>query len=551
MATMDDQAEVLVVGAGPVGLCAAYNLTRHGVRVRLVDRATGPATTSRALATHARSLEVYDQMGVLEALLAAGRKVEHFSVHQGGRCLVRFDTDYSRLPTRFPFTLMIDQAITERVLREALAGLGVPIEWEVALESFTQDDTGVRTTLRHADGRTETVETGWLVGCDGGKSTVRKLLGLPLIGDSTETWLIADAVVDTDLPGDSIHLLHAGTGSVMLVPFPEPGKFRLLDTVDTDHADLADEVARRFAGKISRVLGKPVEVSTPSWVSVFTIQQRMVPSMRVDRVLVAGDAAHVHSPASGQGMNTGIQDAYNLAWKLAMVVRGTAGPGLLDSYGAERVPIGKALLGSTRKATLLVALQNRAMALGLPVGTAVLRGLAPLKRFVERRIMGAMSGLALTYRDTPLRVDGRPVGRVPVGTRISVVDATGAAAPGWQALLAELREPRWRLLVVPREGDATPAAIARAHPDLAVRTVTVDGATPAPGGPLPLADPDGRLRAALGLAPGDWQLVRPDGYLAATGSGLTGAEFDQLLSSLLCRPAGVDRPSDETALENA
>ncbi|SBT42897.1 FAD-dependent oxidoreductase [Micromonospora auratinigra] len=553
MATMEDQVEVLVVGAGPVGLCAAYNLTRHGVRVRVVDRAPGPATTSRALATHARSLETYDQMGVLDAMLAAGRKVEHFSVHQGGRCLVRFDTDYSRLPTRFPFTLMIDQAITERVLRDALAGLGVPVQWGVTLESFTQDDAGVRTTLRYADGRTGTVPSGWLLGCDGGRSTVRKQLGLPLIGDSTETWLIADAIVDTDLPGDSIHLLHAGAGSVMLVPFPEEGKFRLLDTVDTDHADAADEVARRFAGKISRVLGRPVEVRTPSWVSVFTIQQRMVPSMRVDRVLVAGDAAHVHSPASGQGLNTGVQDAYNLAWKLAMVVRGTAGAGLLDSYGAERVPIGAALLGSTRKATVLVALRNRAMAVALPVGTGLLNGLRPLKRFVERRIMGAMSALALTYRDTPLnRPTGRRVGRVPLGGRVSVVDATGAAAPGWAALLAELREPRWRLLVVPdRPVDPAPGAVARAHPDLAVRTVTDEPGTPVAGGPTPLADPGGRLRADLGLRPGDWYLVRPDGYLASAGTGLVPAEVDRLLDSLLCRTTGARPQPDHTALENA
>ncbi|MEV4636612.1 FAD-dependent oxidoreductase [Actinoplanes sp. NPDC049548] len=550
MATESISPEVLVVGAGPAGLTAAYNLARHGVRVRLVDRAAGPATTSRALATHARTLEIYDQMDVLAELMPRGRRVEHFTLHQGGRRLVRFDTDYSRLPTRFPFTLMVDQVITEEVLRDAAARLGVTVEWGVTLAAFEQDDGGVTATLRHADGRVEECAAGWLVGCDGGHSTVRKTLELPLLGDSTETWLIADAYVDTDLPQDSIHWLHTGSGTVMLVPFPEAGKWRLLDTADARGDADPDAVAARFERKLGRALGRRTPVARPSWVSVFTIQQRMVPRMRVGRCLVAGDAAHVHSPASGQGLNTGIQDAYNLAWKLAMVVQGTAGADLLDSYEAERVPIGRRLIGSTKRATALVALKNTMMAAALPVGTAVLRTVGPLKRRIERSIMGAMSGLALSYADSPLSRPSRVRRRGPVpGARVSVVTAGSYDAPGWRAFAAELRRPEWILLTGTDVADGVLPEPDSHGGALRVLRVATQGTAPAV-----LPDPDGKLRADLGLAPEGWLLVRPDGYLAAAGPDLAGADLGALLDELLVRhghrpPAmtAVHRPHQESA----
>ncbi|MEV7553307.1 FAD-dependent oxidoreductase [Amycolatopsis sp. NPDC089917] len=528
-----DTVDVLVVGAGPVGLTVAHELRRRGVGVRVVDRADGPAPTSRATATHARTLEVYHQMGVLEELLARGQRVGHFSMHRGGRMLARLGTDYSELPTRFPFTLQIDQVFTEEVLRKRLSELGTDVEWSCEVTGLGQDARGVTVDLSR-DGGTEKLAVPWLVGADGAHSFVRRSLGLKLLGDSTETWLVADAMIDLDLPRDSLHWLHTGNGTVLLVPFATPGKWRLLDTADVDNAGDYAAVGARFAGKLRLALGKPVEVSTPTWVSAFTIQQRMIPSMRSGRCFVAGDAAHVHSPASGQGMNTGIQDAHNLGWKLAQVVRGEAEESLLDSYGVERVPVGEVLLGSTKTATALIALRNFGAPVLLPVGLGILKRVTPLRRRIERKILRGMSGLALHYRESPLSQGVKEADGLQAGDRVGCSAETEQASPGWRALCAELADPRWTLLAFPGTEAGFKDTLAEIDEHfsgaVSVRTVsTVDSF------PHRLTDPGDLLRGGLDAREGDFLLIRPDGYLAARGT-LAGTDLTSVLSDVHLRP---------------
>ncbi len=501
---MSGSVDVLVAGAGPVGLTAAYELARRGVRVRVVDAAAGPATTSRAITTHPRSLETYAQMGVLDEILARGHRIAAFSLFRDGSRLARLDADYSQIPTRFPFTLMIDQVSTEEVLRAALAKQGVEVEWGVRVDTFTQDADGVDVTLSGA-GADGVLRVPWLVGCDGGHSTVRKTLGLKLIGEQTETWLLADATVATDLDRTSLYWIRVGDGTCMAGPMPGENRWRMLDTVDTSYDGDMDAVAARFTRKLTAGLGVPMSVGTPSWVSVFTAQQRMVSSMRVGRCFVAGDAAHVHSPASGQGMNTGIQEAYNLGWKLAMVHAGQAQDGLLDTYSAERVPIGAQLLGSTKQATKLVALRNSVAATAMPLVFGIVDRVRPIRLRIQRKILGRVAGLGLGYEDGPLvRPADRDVTPKP-GQRVTQVMSEPAASPGWTELFAELEDVRWTVLT-----DQRPAL---AYPWISVRTVT-DTAS----GPTDLADPDRKLRSTLHLEPGDWLLIRPDGYVAARGT---------------------------------
>jgi 6-methylpretetramide 4-monooxygenase / 4-hydroxy-6-methylpretetramide 12a-monooxygenase len=556
----DPRPQVLIAGAGPVGLTAAHELARRGLDVRVVDAAPGPARSSRAVAVHPRTLETLDQMGVVDALRERGRENRAFTMFASGRRLVRLEADYASMPTRFPYTVIVEQSATEAVLREAVAAQGVAIEWGVKVTGFEQDTDSVRVRLQRADGGEQTCRADWLVGCDGGHSTVRKQLGLPLIGESRDTWMLADAPVRTDLVPDSIYWVHTGQQALMMVPYARQGHWRLLDTAPGDQG--ADAAARRLSEKLSAGLGTPVAVGEPEWTSVFTFQQRMVPRMHEGRVFVAGDAAHVHSPASGQGMNTGIQEAYNLAWKLAAVARGHAGRHLLDTYDEERVPIGRALLGSTRTATFLVQFKNLLAAAALPVVFTVVRKVAPLRRAIQRKVLGGMSGLRIGYRDCSLSLSveeprrtrppltgagsrirrrgadrlARPSGTGPApGERVSAAAAVHAGQPGPDALAAELREVRWTLLwaagapqcdAVPAE---TAARAAASHtPWLSVRTV---GARPgsAPGA---LPDPGRTLRDALGLGAGGWLLIRPDGYLAARGTRLTQEAWQGALSAL-------------------
>ncbi|MFI6346445.1 FAD-dependent monooxygenase [Streptomyces sp. NPDC050560] len=525
---------MLVAGAGPVGLTLAHELARHGVRVRIVDARRAPVTTSRAIATHPRTLETYAQMGIVDEVLPLGQRVSAFTLFQNGKRLTRLEADYGRTPTRYPFTLTITQVRTESVLRAALARRGVEVEWDTRLDAFEHDAHGVRARLA-GPGGTEEVDVPWLVGCDGGHSVVRKRLGLRLLGEQSETWMLADARVDTELPRHSIYWVRTGGTTLMMVPLSEPGRWRLLDTSRPPHDEDPGRVAGRMAAMLSSGTGGTVRVGRPDWVSVFTFQQRMVERMRVGRCLVAGDAAHVHSPASGQGMNTGIQEAYNVAWKLAAVVHGRAPEELLDSYGEERVPVGRSLLDSTKTATRLIQLRNPVLQRALPVFFALVRTVPALRRHMQHKILGTMSGLEVNYAASSLSLpeDGAPAPRP--GDRVSRITAESAGSPGPAALLTELAGTRWTLLWFrgAEEGAKELANIqARQGSWLSVRTVVPEDVPDVPSSDAEAVLDDGSLRRALGAEADSWLLVRPDGYLSARGVGLTEDGFAGLLARL-------------------
>jgi 2-polyprenyl-6-methoxyphenol hydroxylase-like FAD-dependent oxidoreductase len=333
------ETAVLIVGAGPTGLTLALELARRGVPFRLIEAATAPFEGSRGKGIQPRTLEIFDDLGIIDAILAAGALYPKFRTHLGPFSLRAGSLASFRQPTAgvpYPNLWMVPQARTEAILRDRLRALGREVEFGKALATFTQDEHRVDATLSTG----ETVRTDFLVGCDGGHSTVRKALGVRFEGEPIDEKPMLAADVEIEGLGRlEWHLWPFAKGGVMaLCPLPHTSLFQF--------TSLARAVGASIEGAVRKVTGHRVE--RVAWSSIYQPAVRIVDRYRVGRVFLAGDAAHAHPPTGGQGLNTGIQDAYNLGWKLAHVARG--GPdSLLDTYQAERLPIAAAVLGLSKR----------------------------------------------------------------------------------------------------------------------------------------------------------------------------------------------------------
>ena len=346
------ETEVLIVGAGPSGLTLAAALRQRGVEVVVIDRAVEMAGTSRAAVIHARTLEVLDAVGVTEELVNRGSIVPRFSVRDGDRALITIDFD--GLPTDHPYTLMLSQDQTEAVLRARLEELGVEVHQSCEFASLQQDADGVKATL--GDGRA--IHAQYLVGCDGMHSAVREHAGIGFTGAAyADSFVLADVVLDWDLDAAEVMLYFAPSGLVVIAPLPG-GRHRIVATVD-DAPEVPD---RAFIQALLDERGpqrRPARVGDVVWSSRFRVHHRLADRYRDGRVFLAGDAAHVHSPAGGQGMNTGIQDAIALAERLSDVLRGGKSAATLDRYESERRPVAAQVVHLTDRLTALATVNGR------------------------------------------------------------------------------------------------------------------------------------------------------------------------------------------------
>ncbi len=342
------QTDVLVVGAGPTGLTLACDCARRGLAVRIVDRAQAFPGGSRGKGLSPRSLEVFDDLAVIDRMLASGITHLPHRKFQGAEVIAEIDPEAGRVPTPdipYPVGLMIPQWRVEQILRERLADFGVAVELGAELRGFTQHADGVTATIGEAE-----IQARYLVGCDGGRSTVRKALGLSLRGHTPDIQLMAVGDVEVDgLGRDAWHQWFTGDRAIMLCPLPGTSAFQVQASheLDQDGSPL-EPTLERFQQTFDRIAGIPgVRLHDLAWRSSYRVQVRMVDQLRVGRVFLAGDAAHVHPIAGGLGMNSGIQDACNLGWKLGLVLAGNAASGLLDTYEEERLPIASWLLDIT------------------------------------------------------------------------------------------------------------------------------------------------------------------------------------------------------------
>jgi len=486
---------VLIVGAGPVGLTLALELTRFGVTVRIVDRAAARTDKSKALVLWSRSLELLNRGGFADAFLAAGMRCPGATIVAGRQPLghISFATE----DTPYPYALMIPQSETERLLEEALAARGVMVERQVALTRFVQDATGVDAVLRAADGSEETLRSPYMIGCDGAHSAVRHGLGMAFDGDTLPSqWVLADIhLAGLPTPPDELALFWHADGVLAMFPIT-PGRYRVI----ADIGETSDSVARPdpTLAEVQALLdqrGPPGMVaSDPVWLAGFRINERKVAAYSDGRIFLAGDAAHIHSPAGGQGMNTGMQDAFNLAWKLALVLQGKAAEEpLLGSYSAERSAVGKVVLANAGRMTAMATLRGGLQqALRNAVASVVLR--LP----VVRRTMGrTLAELTIDYPDSPLTLrGGRHSGGPAAGERLP-------PRPG-EAAIGGGDTPRFALLA---EASSDAAALIERYPAL----LETSPRAPVKAGGIWLVRPDGYV--ALVAKADDWATV--DTYLGA------------------------------------
>src|SRR5215470_16215143 len=334
--------QVLIVGAGPTGLVLACELLSQGIDVRIVDKNEGTVLETRAIGMHARTLEALDSMGIVERFLDHGQRVRWLRWHSHGRLIASFDLSCSGSP--FGFLLDIPQNATEVLLRGRVAELGGRVEQSTKLIGFTQTEDSVVATLEDPLGVARTVTAGYLVGCDGAHSRVRRQLELAFEGHAYEQdWLLADVLVDWNRAQDSVQAMF-NSDLPPLIGFPmQDSRWRLTVPYAGDRIQ-GPPTLDEFQEFVNERVPERPRISEPTWLACFRVHRRSTRSYRSGRVLLAGDAVHVHSPAGGQGMNTGMMDAHNLGWKLALVISGRAPDTLLDSYAAERRPVADEVL---------------------------------------------------------------------------------------------------------------------------------------------------------------------------------------------------------------
>ena len=522
--------DVLVVGAGPTGLTLASQLARFGVRFRVIDKQVDRAHESRALGVQARTLEILQTLGLGDTLVSRGSHTTQLRLHVDRGEPATLDLGHvPRADTRFPFILFVGQPQLEGVLAGYLAESGAAIERGVELTTARPEAEHVVCTLRHHDGRHESICARYVAGCDGAHSDVRKMAGIDFEGGAyPQNFVLGDVEAD-NLERGAIHAFGAGNGVAMFFPLGHPATWRVMamDAGRRQPQSSPDEVVSTqplSLAELQTMIEEPtfgsVRLSDAAWLTRFRLHHRQASRYREGRMFLAGDAAHIHSPVGAQGMNTGIQDAWNLGWKLALVAQGRANPSLLDSYQAERWPVGRILLRATDR--LFGAFAQSVS--GHPV-------MSPIRKLLVRRVVAPalsrprirsaafhfVSQLGVHYRTSPAIAEGEP--RLHAGARAGdrLPDAPLEHDGRRTFLQREVAGPSLHLLLC---GDVSAWRVEQLnqleqnYADLlAVTTVggSDDGAT--------LVDTEGQALRQLGVRDHAQYVVRPDGHIAFRCAG--------------------------------
>jgi 2-polyprenyl-6-methoxyphenol hydroxylase-like FAD-dependent oxidoreductase len=520
--------EVLIVGAGPTGLMLALQLVRRGVRVQIIDRHSGPAQQSRAMAVHARTLEIYQQLGLAERAIELG-------CTGGGANIWAQGSWKARLPvgvigqgvSAYPFVLMLGQDDNELLLGAELTRTGVAIQWNTELLALEQQPRSVTATVRQADGAVRRVSAAFLAGCDGGRSTVRELNSIGFPGAPYEhTFFVADTQATGPMRPDELNVYLWRDGFHLFFPMRGTNRWRVIGILPKDlrakEGVTFDDVmphVRQESG------GAGLEFQRCLWFSTYHIHHRCAERFQNGRCFVLGDAAHLHSPMGGQGMNTGLQDAYNLAWKLSLVVKGRANAALLESYESERLAVAQRLLATTDRVFRAIVAENWA---GTFLRTRVFARVAAFAMSRKRTQKIAFATLSQTGIAYPRSLLSRAAGTLPKGAprpgdRFPWLQLTAAGGAAPEDLFRRLDDTHFNLLVF---GQPAPEALPLARDLLRVHAFRAD-------------EHNARELARAGVPATSFWLLRPDGHVGLAGTRFDAAELNAYLAAIHLRDAST------------
>lgn len=503
--------DVLIVGAGPTGLMLANQLARRGVRILIIDRHSGPAPQSRALGVQARTLEIYAKLGIVERALELGKPGRGANMWAQGKRMGRIPFgDAGESVTRYPFVHILGQDDNELILGDKLKSFGVRVQWNTELTLLSQDADGVTATLKH-NGVTQIVRAAWVAGCDGARSAVREMNGIEFPGAPYEhVFYVADTVATGTMTPDELNVYLWRDGFHLLFPMRGQDRWRVVGILPEALRDKKDVTFDDVVPALRKEAGSSLSFQSCNWFSTYRIHHRHAAHFRKGRCFLLGDAAHIHSPVGAQGMNTGLQDAYNLAWKLALVVEGKADAALLDSYEAERLPVAERLLNTTDRAFRAVV--SNSWLAGL-FRTRILANVAyfamRLKR-MQRFAFRTVSQTAISYRDSALSetLPGLPKKAPRAGDRFPWLRlkmwSGGPVEDGFE----RTDDTRFDLFVFGQRPSDLPEVSAALGDLLRVHIVPEDLVNEAE-------------MARVGIPPRSFYLLRPDGHI-----GLAGIDFD-------------------------
>ena len=445
------KTDVIIVGAGPTGLSLACQLVRYGIDFVIVEKNESITPFSKAIGVQARTLEIYEQMGLSTPAIEQGTITEKVRLLAGGHVRGQIPlSDFGRGLSPYPFILMLEQSKNEELLYGYLVNHGKEVRWQTELEDFTQNDEGVTAFIRSADDDAATVIGKYLVGCDGASSKVRHELGLSFSGSTFERlFYVADARVKWDLPHDGIQVCLARDVFTAFFPMKGDERYRIVGTFPESANKKEGEILyEEIEEQVKTEVQIPLDISDVRWFSLYKVHSRRVNKFSEGRCFVAGDAAHIHSPAGAQGMNTGIQDAYNLAWKLAYVVKGHAGSKLLETYNEERLANAKRLLETTDRMFELAAGPHWLLSFVRTTIFPRVAGFAVNFGPIRKQFFPLISQTGITYSKFLLSDhSGDQSFKVKAGDRMPYFLTEG------RNVYEKLVEPRFHLLFVARDKD--------------------------------------------------------------------------------------------------